>query len=59
MDLETCCGFAAAGVSIVAFGSFAVPIKCQAARKVSVDPLGRYLYACFVCNGKQREFNAK
>lgn len=42
MDTETYCGFAAAVVSILAFGSFAVPIKCQAARKVPVDPLGTY-----------------
>lgn len=34
-------GLAAALVAILAFGSFAVPIKCQAARKVSVDPLGK------------------
>ena len=40
MDQDTCCGLAAAVVSIIAFGSFAVPIKCQAARKVPVDPLG-------------------
>jgi hypothetical protein len=39
-DMDTCCGFAAAALSILAFGSFAVPIKCQAARRVSVDPLG-------------------
>lgn len=40
MDAEKCCGYAAAFVSIVAFGTFAVPIKSEAARKVSVDPLG-------------------
>lgn len=50
-DYNTCCGFAAALLSIVAFGSFAVPIKCQAARKVAVDPLVLQTYkigACFV-----------
>ena len=45
MNAQACCGYAAAVVSILAFGSFAVPIKCQAARKVSVDPLGTFLFA--------------
>ena len=36
---KECCGYVAALVSIVAFGSFAVPIKCQAARRVEVDAM--------------------
>jgi glucose uptake protein GlcU len=40
--MEECCGYFAAFVSCVAFGTFAVPIKCAAVRKVDVDPLGTW-----------------
>jgi glucose uptake protein GlcU len=46
---ETCCGLAAALISAVAFGSFAVPIKASACRKVSVDPLVLQTYKVGVC----------
>lgn len=36
---EACCGYAAALVCIVAFGSFNVPIKFETVRKANVDPL--------------------
>jgi len=40
--LETCCGYAAAAIACVAFGSFAVPIKTAAVQQRKVDPLGEY-----------------
>eukprot|EP00522_Entomoneis_paludosa_P006392 CAMPEP_0172452002 /NCGR_PEP_ID=MMETSP1065-20121228/9790_1 /TAXON_ID=265537 /ORGANISM="Amphiprora paludosa, Strain CCMP125" /LENGTH=470 /DNA_ID=CAMNT_0013203983 /DNA_START=8 /DNA_END=1420 /DNA_ORIENTATION=- len=39
MSHEDWYGYTSALVCIVAFGSFAVPIKCKAARQVNVDPL--------------------
>ena len=45
MIFQECCGYAAAFVSCVAFGSFAVPIKCHAVQKVDVDPLGTLGYS--------------
>lgn len=42
MALEaTFYGYVAAAVGCVAFGSFAVPIKSEAARSIDVDPLGK------------------
>jgi hypothetical protein len=38
--LGTLYGYAASIVACVAFGSFAVPIKSEAARRIDVDPLG-------------------
>jgi hypothetical protein len=38
--VDTLYGYAAAAVACVAFGSFAVPIKTEAARRIDVDPLG-------------------
>jgi hypothetical protein len=38
--LGTFYGYAASIVACVAFGSFAVPIKSEAARRIDVDPLG-------------------
>jgi hypothetical protein len=38
--VDTLYGYAAAAVACVAFGSFAVPIKSEAARRIDVDPLG-------------------
>jgi hypothetical protein len=51
MDRDFYCGLAAALLSIVAFGSFAVPIKSQAACKVApnVDPLVLQTYKVGVC----------
>ena len=37
---ETLSGYAAALVACVASGSFAVPIKSEAASRIDVDPLG-------------------
>lgn len=37
----TVCGYVASLVACLAFGSFAVPIKTEAMRKIPVDPLGK------------------
>ena len=43
------CGWAAAFVSMLAFGSFGVPIKSQAAISVDIDPLVFQSYKTFMC----------
>jgi len=43
------CGWLAATLSCLAFGSFAVPIKGKAARSVDVDPLVFQSYKTFMC----------
>lgn len=42
------CGYLAAFVSCLSFGSFCVPMKSDAAKSVDVDPLGVCMqtYAC-------------
>eukprot|EP00978_Attheya_sp_CCMP212_P039396 scaffold204358_cov57-Attheya_sp.AAC.1 len=37
------CGWAAAVVAMLAFGSFGVPIKSDASNSVDIDPLGTYM----------------
>ena len=46
MESSSSFGYVAALVSCVSFGSFAVPIKGEAANSVSVDPLGALHCAC-------------
>ena len=49
---ETCdekCGWIAALVSAIAFGSFAVPIKGEAANSVDIDPLVMQSYKTTMC----------
>ena len=46
--LSTFYGYAASVVACVAFGSFAVPIKSEAARRIDVDPLGMSNLQSFV-----------
>jgi hypothetical protein len=41
-------GYAASIVACVAFGSFAVPIKSEAARRIYVDPLGTFKFTVLV-----------
>lgn len=43
------CGWAAAFCSMLAFGTFGVPIKSQAAVKVDIDPLVFQSYKTFMC----------
>lgn len=43
------CGWMAALVSCVAFGSFAVPVKSDASKRCNVDPLVFQSYKTFVC----------
>lgn len=43
------CGWAAAFCSMLAFGTFGVPIKSQAAVKVNIDPLVFQTYKTFMC----------
>lgn len=43
------CGWAAALVSMCAFGSFGVPIKGEAARSVDIDPLVFQSYKTLMC----------
>lgn len=43
------CGWAAAACSMLAGGSFGVPIKSEAARSVDIDPLVFQTYKTFVC----------
>jgi hypothetical protein len=43
------CGWAAAFCSMLAFGTFGVPIKSEAARKVDIDPLVFQSYKTFMC----------
>mmetsp|Transcript_41608 Transcript_41608/g.61039 ORF Transcript_41608/g.61039 Transcript_41608/m.61039 type:complete len:447 (-) Transcript_41608:314-1654(-) len=50
--LESCgenCGYAAAFVACLAYGSFCVPMKGEAARSVDVDPLVFQSYKTFLC----------
>ena len=49
MISDTGRGLVAAAVATVAFGSFAVPIQCRAARRVPVDPLVLQTYKVGVC----------
>ena len=42
-------GWINALISCVAFGSFAVPIKCNSAQKCSIDPLAFQTYKTAVC----------
>jgi len=48
---ETCelCGWLAAIVSCISFGTFAVPIKSDAAKSCDVDPLVFQSYKTFMC----------
>jgi glucose uptake protein GlcU len=50
-SLPSCevCGWLAAFVSIIAFGSFGVPIKSDAARSCDIDPLVMQTYKTTVC----------
>ena len=43
------CGWAAAVCSMLAFGTFGVPIKSEAARSVDIDPLVFQSYKTFMC----------
>ena len=43
------CGWAAAFCSMLAFGSFGVPIKSGAALKVDIDPLVMQSYKTAMC----------
>jgi hypothetical protein len=43
------CGWAAAFVAMLAFGSFGAPIKSDAAKSVDVDPLVFQSYKSFMC----------
>lgn len=43
------CGWAAALVSMLAFGSFGAPIKSDAAKSVDIDPLVFQSYKTFLC----------
>jgi len=43
------CGWAAAFCAMLAFGSFGVPIKSEAARSVDIDPLVFQSYKTAVC----------
>lgn len=43
------CGYIAAFISCLAFGSFAVPIKAEGARKVDMDPLVFQTYKTMMC----------
>lgn len=43
------CGWAAAVLSMVAFGSFGAPIKSQKCKAVNVDPLVFQSYKTFMC----------
>lgn len=52
MPLETCgefCGWSAAVVACIAFGSFGVPIKGSRATLVDIDPLVMQSYKTFMC----------
>jgi hypothetical protein len=48
---DTCeaCGWAAAILAMLAFGSFGVPIKSDASRSVDIDPLVFQSYKTFMC----------
>lgn len=43
------CGWAAAFVSMLGFGSFGAPIKSEAAKSVDIDPLVMQSYKTFMC----------
>jgi hypothetical protein len=43
------CGWMAAAAAMLAFGSFGVPIKGQAATSVDIDPLVFQSYKTFMC----------
>lgn len=43
------CGWAAAVLSMLAFGSFGAPIKSRAAKSVDVDPLVFQTYKTTMC----------
>ena len=43
------CGWLAAALSALAFGTFGVPIKSEAAQSVDVDPLVFQSYKTFLC----------
>jgi len=52
MLLDTCdtsCGWIAALISCISFGTFAVPIKSDASQRVDVDPLVFQSYKTFMC----------
>mmetsp|Transcript_11763 Transcript_11763/g.19575 ORF Transcript_11763/g.19575 Transcript_11763/m.19575 type:complete len:400 (-) Transcript_11763:330-1529(-) len=52
MPLETCgefCGWAAAVVACLAFGSFGVPVKGSRATRVDIDPLVMQSFKTFMC----------
>lgn len=48
---STCesCGWAAAVVAILSFGSFGVPIKSETCRRLNIDPLVFHSYKSVVC----------
>jgi hypothetical protein len=48
-NICTACGWLSAIISCLSFGSFAVPIKCKAARECNVDPLVFQSYKTFMC----------
>ena len=48
-NICTACGWLAAILSCLSFGSFAVPIKSKAARECNVDPLVFQSYKTFMC----------
>jgi glucose uptake protein GlcU len=48
-DACEACGWAAAALSALAFGSFGVPIKCEAAQKVQIDPMVFQTYKTAMC----------
>ncbi|CAB9496997.1 expressed unknown protein [Seminavis robusta] len=48
MDCESC-GWAAAVVAVVSFGSFGVPIKSETCRRLNIDPLVFQTYKTVVC----------
>jgi len=52
MLLESCsdaCGWTAATISMLGFGTFGVPIKSDAANKVNIDPLVMQSYKSITC----------
>lgn len=48
-DVCEACGWMAAIASMLAFGSFAAPIKCRVVRSLDVDPLVFQSYKTLVC----------
>lgn len=57
LQFEACCGYTAAAIACLAFGSFAVPIKSPSVQRENVDPLGTYDVRSSTALGQRKNQN--